>query len=105
MGLILFIEDTGEGMSKVDRMLHQIEIRGVLPRLKGIVVGHFSKYKEGECGFETMYDMLHEYLKGYDVPVCYDFPIGHHSGKNYPLVEGCRVRLKVTADGTQLDFR
>ena len=105
MGLILFIEDTGEGMSKVDRMLHQIEIRGVLPRLKGIVVGHFSKYKEGECGFETMYDMLHEYLKDYDVPVCYDFPIGHHSGKNYPLVEGCRVRLKVTADGTQLDFR
>ena len=49
--------------------------------------------------------VLHEYLKDYDVPVCYDFPIGHHSGKNYPLVEGCRVRLKVTADGTQLDFR
>lgn len=104
-GLILFFEDTGEGMSKVDRMLHQIEIRGILPRLKGIIVGHFSKYKEGESGFETMYDMLHEYLRHYDIPVCYDFPIGHHSGKNWPLVEGCRVRLTVTADGTQLDFR
>ena len=33
-GLILFFEDTGEGMSKVDRMLHQMEIRGVLPKLK-----------------------------------------------------------------------
>jgi muramoyltetrapeptide carboxypeptidase len=104
-GLILFFEDTGEGMSKVDRMLHQIEIRGILPRLKGIIVGHFSKYKEGESGFETMYDMLHEYLRHYDIPVCYDFPIGHHSGFNWPLVEGCRVRLTVTADGTQLDFR
>jgi muramoyltetrapeptide carboxypeptidase len=92
-------------MSKVDRMLHQIEIRGILPRLKGIIVGHFSKYKEGESGFETMYDMLHEYLRHYDIPVCYDFPIGHHSGFNWPLVEGCRVRLTVTADGTQLDFR
>ena len=93
------------GVTLIDRMLHQIEIRGILPRLKGIVVGHFSKYKEGESGFETMYDMLHEYLRHYDIPVCYDFPIGHHSGFNWPLVEGCRVRLTVTADGTQLDFR
>jgi muramoyltetrapeptide carboxypeptidase len=101
-GLILFIEDTGEGMTKVDRMLHQLEIRGVLSQLKGIIVGHFSKYKQPENDFADMYDMLHEYLQHYPVPVCYDFPIGHHSGYNYPLVEGCRVRLTVTAQGTQL---
>ena len=103
-GLILFIEDTGEGMTKVDRMLHQLEIRGVLSQLKGIIVGHFSKYKQPENDFADMYDMLHEYLQHYPVPVCYDFPIGHHSGYNYPLVEGCRVRLTVTAQGTQLTF-
>ena len=97
-GLILFIEDTGESMSKVDRMLHLLEIRGILPRLKGIIVGHFSKYKSPDNGFTDMYDMLHEYLQHYPVPVCYDFPVGHHSGKNYPLVEGCRIRLKVSTD-------
>ncbi len=101
-GLILFFEDTGEPMSKVDRMLHHLEIRGILPRLKGIIVGHFSKYKSPDNGFTDMYDMLHEYLQHYDIPVCYDFPVGHHSGKNYPLMEGCRVRLDVTDSGTSI---
>ena len=99
-GLILFIEDTGEGMSKVDRMLHQIEIRGILSKLKGIIVGHFSKYKCPENGFADMYDMLHEYLQHYDIPVCYDFPVGHHSGLNYPMVEGSRIVLSVGQDRT-----
>jgi len=101
-GLILFIEDTGESMSKVDRMLHHLGIRGILPRLKGIIVGHFSKYKSPDSGFTDMYDMLHEYLQHYDIPVCYDFPVGHHSGKNYPLVEGCRIRLIVGDGGTMI---
>lgn len=103
-GLILFIEDTHESMSKVDRMLHQLEIRGVLAKLKGIIVGHFSKYKSPENDFADMYDMLHEYLQHYDIPVCYDFPIGHHSQYNYPMVEGCLVRMKVGSDTTRIDF-
>ena len=103
-GLILFIEDTDESMTKVDRMLHLLEIRGILPKLKGIIVGHFSKYKSPENGFADMYEMLHEYLQHYPIPVCYDFPVGHHSGKNYPMVEGCRVNLKVGQDGTLIQF-
>lgn len=103
-GLILFIEDTQESMTKVDRMLHLIEIRGILPKLKGIIVGHFSKYKSPENGFADMYDMLHEYLQYYPIPVCYDFPVGHHSGYNFPMVEGCRVSLKVDGNGTQIVF-
>lgn len=101
-GLILFIEDTGESMSKVDRMLHHLEIRGILQRLKGIIVGHFSKYESPDSGFTDMYDMLHEYLQHYDIPVCYDFPIGHHSGRNPPMVEGCRIKFIVSDDGTSI---
>lgn len=103
-GLILFIEDTDESMSKVDRMLHQLEIRGILSKLNGIIVGHFSKYKYPESGFADMYEMLHEYLQHYNIPICYDFPVGHHSGWNYPMVEGCRVNLKVGQDGTLIQF-
>ena len=104
-GLILFIEDTNEEMNAVDRMLHQLEVRGILSRLRGIVVGHFSKYKAPENGFEDMYAMLHEYLRHLPIPVCYDFPSGHHSGLNLPLVEGCPVRLTVSEEGTTLEFR
>lgn len=103
-GLVLFIEDTNEPMAKVDRMLHLLEIRGILSKLRGIIVGHFSKYRSPENGFADMYHMLHEYLQHYDIPVCYDFPVGHHSGLNYPMVEGCRVQLTVGADGTQVEF-
>ena len=103
-GLILFMEDTHESMSKVDRLLHQMEIRGILPKLKGIIVGHFSKYKYPECDFADMYDMLHEYLQHYDIPVCYDFPVGHHSRYNFPMVTGCRVHLKVGQHDTRIEF-
>lgn len=104
-GLVLFIEDTNEAMPKVDRMLHLLEIRGILPKLKGIIVGQFSKYKSPENGFADMNDMLHYYLQGYpDIPVCYDFPAGHHSRLNLPLVEGCQVRLKTGKDGVEITF-
>ena len=98
------MEDTHESMSKVDRLLHQMEIRGILPKLKGIIVGHFSKYKYPECDFADMYDMLHEYLQHYDIPVCYDFPVGHHSRYNFPMVTGCRVHLKVGPNHTRIEF-
>ena len=54
-GIILFIEDTGEGMSKVDRMLHNIEIRGLQSNIRAIIVGQFNKYKHPENGFDDMY--------------------------------------------------
>ena len=101
--LILFIEDTDEEMTKVDRMLHNLEVRGVLQRLKGIIVGHFTSYKHPKNDFEDMNDMLHSYLRELDIPVCYGFPVGHKR-PNLPLIEGCRVRLTVSDNGTSLLF-
>ena len=101
--LILFIEDTDEEMTKVDRMLHHLEVRGVLQRLKGIIVGHFTDYKRPKNDFEDMNEMLHSYLSELDIPVCYGFPVGHKR-PNLPLIEGCRVRLEVSDAGTSLTF-
>lgn len=101
--LILFIEDTDEEMTKVDRMLHLLEIRGVLGRVKGIIVGHFTGYKREKNGFATMEHMLHEYLQHYPFPVSYGFPVGHKR-PNLPLIEGARVRLTVSNSGTRLVY-
>ncbi|MCR4810873.1 MAG: LD-carboxypeptidase [Prevotella sp.] len=101
--LILFIEDTGEEMTKVDRMLHLLEVRGVLHRLKGIIVGHFTDYERKKNDFEDMYEMLHSYLSELNIPVCYAFPVGHKR-PNLPMIEGCRVRLVVGPCGTTLQF-
>ena len=102
--IILFVEDTGEGMSKVDRMLHNIEVRGLMSHVRGIIVGQFTKYKHPENGFDDMNAMFHEYLQHYRIPVCYDFPVGHSHLRNFPLLVGSRATLEVTPEGSQLSF-
>ena len=102
--IILFMEDTGEGMSKVDRMLHNMEMRGLLSNVRGIIVGQFNKYKQPENGFEDMYAMLHEYLKHYNIPICYDFPVGHAHLRNFPLLTGAKATFEVTPEGVILRY-
>ena len=102
--IVLFVEDTGEGMSKVDRMLHNIEVRGLMPHVRGMIIGQFNKYKHPENGFDDMNAMFHEYLQHYRIPVCYDFPVGHSHLRNFPLLVGSRVTMEVTAEGTALTF-
>ena len=102
--IILFMEDTGEGMSKVDRMLHNMEMRGLISHVRGIIVGQFNKYKHPENGFEDMYAMLHEYMKHYQIPVCFDFPVGHAHLRNFPLLVGAKAILEVTTEGTLLKY-
>lgn len=102
--IILFLEDTSEGISKVDRMLHNIELRGLMSHVRGIIVGQFTKYKHPDGGFTDMNEMFHEYLQRYAIPVCYDFPVGHSHLRNFPLPVGCRATLDVNSEGTTLTF-
>lgn len=102
--IILFLEDTGESMTKVDRMLHNIEVRGLMPHIKGIIIGQFTSYKRPPNTFPDMYHMFHEYLRKYNIPVCYDFPVGHAHLRNFPLLVGSLVELEVTGAGTTLTF-
>lgn len=100
---ILFFEDVHENFTHVDRMIHQLQARGVLSRLKGIIVGKFKDYRR-EDGYTSMHDMLYDYLKDYKIPICYDFPTGHFERTNYPMIEGCPVTLDVQADSVALTF-
>ena len=102
--IILFIEDTGEGMSKVDRMLHNIEVRDLQSHIRAIIVGQFNKYKHPENGFDDMYAMLNEYLQHWHIPVCYNFLVGHAHLKNFPLLVGKNATLEVTQDGVVLRY-
>ena len=103
-GIILFIEDTGEGMSKVDRMLHNIEVRHLQSHIRAIIVGQFTKYKHPENGFDDMYSMLHEYLQHWHIPICYDFPTGHSHLRNFPLLTGAKATLEVGKEGVVLRY-
>lgn len=103
-GIILFLEDTNEGMSKVDRMLHNIEVRGLVPHIRGVIVGQFTKYKYPENGFDDMYSMLYEYMQHYGVPVCFDFPVGHAHLRNFPILTGAKAVLEVNEQEVVLHY-
>jgi muramoyltetrapeptide carboxypeptidase len=101
--IILFFEDVSESMARVNSMLQQLRLKGVLSHVKGIIVGRFTEY-EPSNGYTDMNEMLAETLNKYDIPVCYDFPASHDENWNYPLIEGCPATLNVTPEGVTLTF-
>lgn len=101
--IILFFEDVSESMSRVNSMLTQLKLKGVLRRVKGIIIGRFTDYSPS-YGYTDMNQMLHEYLGGYNIPICYDFPVSHDESHNLPMIEGCTAELSVDADSVTLKF-
>jgi len=100
----LFFEDVSENMQRVNTMLNQLRVKGVLGRVKGIIVGRFTDYTKPAGDYADMEQMLHDTLQGLGVPVCYDFPVSHDEDWNYPMIEGCPATLTVGLDEVTLTF-
>ncbi len=95
---VLFIEDIAEPVYKIERILYQLRLSGVLGRLRGLVVGQFTDYKPDENHPGGMEGMIRDAVADYDFPVAFNAPIGHVF-HNIPLIESARVTLKVNAEG------
>jgi muramoyltetrapeptide carboxypeptidase len=92
---ILFLEDVGEYLYNVDRMLRQLKRSGKLEKLEGLIIGGFTDGKDTERPFgQTVYEIIHEVVKEYDYPVCFGFPVSHEK-ENYALKVGVGYKLKV----------
>jgi muramoyltetrapeptide carboxypeptidase len=103
-GKILFIEDVGEYLYSVDRMLRMLDRAGKLKNLAGLVVGGFTDIKDNEIPFgQTVAQIVMDIVKDYNYPVCFDFPAGHISDNN-SLVLGRAVILKVDEKQASLRF-
>ncbi|MBA3673548.1 MAG: LD-carboxypeptidase [Chitinophagaceae bacterium] len=94
---ILFIEDIGEYIYNVDRMMYQLKRSGKLDKLAGLVVGKFSDMKDTELSFgQTAEEVIRDIIKEYDYPVCFNFPVSHDK-ENYALKIGVKYSLTVDA--------
>lgn len=78
-GAILFLEDVGEAEYRIDRMMNQLALAGILGRVAGIIFGQCTychidvpDYK----GF-SIPDILGQYFSPLGVPVFSDANIGH----------------------------
>ena len=94
-GRILFLEDVGEYLYNVDRMLHQLKRAGKLSRLAGLIIGGFTENKDTERPFgKSVYEIIHDVVKEYNYPICFDFPVSHEK-ENYALKVGAGYKLIV----------
>ncbi len=100
---ILFIEDIAERTYKIERMLYNLDMCGVLPRLAGLIVGQFTDFQEDPGMCTTMYEMIAARVAKYNYPVCFNFPIGHVT-ENHPIIEGADVTFIVAEQGCTLQF-
>ncbi len=108
-GIILYIEEVGERIHAVERMLMRLHQSGALSKLKGLIIGEFTDYKATK-DFETIEDMIHYWLKewGYyeldDFPILFEMPSGH-GDINYPLILNSPVTLTITEDFATLNWK
>ncbi len=77
-GAILFVEDVGEAPYRIDRLLGQLHLAGVLDRLAGFAFGQCSGCSPGPgYGALTLEEILHERLVPLGIPAFSGAYIGH----------------------------
>lgn len=104
-GRILFIEDVGEALYHIDRMMISLKRAGFFNNCKGVIVGDFRlKKNEGNPFGKSLEEIVLEAVEGTDFPVVFNFPAGHLDD-NRTLLLGSYVDMKVTKNKAGISFR
>ena len=95
-GRILFLEDVEEQLYRIDRMMTQLKLAGILAKVRGVVFGTCSQCGPGEgFGSLTLEEILDDHLKPLGVPVYSGAMIGHMD-KQFTIGEGVEVEMNAT---------
>lgn len=100
-GKILYLEDVGERIYAVDRMLSQLQLGGVLEQINGFIFGKCSDCEPGGAGGYgslTIEEVLDHYLKPLEIPAFSGTMIGHISD-NFTIPNGIQAEMNAE-DGT-----
>ena len=92
-GTLLVLEDVGEAVYRIDRMLSQLRLAGRFDRLAGVVVGHFTEVPvpsaDGAFGIE---EVLRHYFEPLGIPIAHGMPVGHIDAQ-WTVPMGVRARF------------
>jgi muramoyltetrapeptide carboxypeptidase len=96
-GCILFLEDVEEAPYRIDRMLTQLRLAGILQKARAVIWGNCTDCKPGEgFGSLTVTEVLKDHLQPLNVPVWQGAMIGHIE-KQFTLPVGIEVEVDATA--------
>jgi muramoyltetrapeptide carboxypeptidase len=77
-GALLFLEDVREQIYRIDRMLTQLALAGILRDVRGVVIGKCTRCDPGEgYGSLTLEEVFDDHLKPLGVPAWHGAMIGH----------------------------
>ena len=103
-GKILFIEDLGEYLYHIDRMLISLKRAGYFDNCKGLIVGDFTDMRKNTTPFgRNIKELILDIVREYDFPVSFGFPAGHGE-KNYPMILGREINLEVSKQQSTINF-
>jgi len=92
-GVILFLEDCGEELSRIDRMFIHLKRMSVLDNIGGLMLGEFSDLGDTGRPFGFSFeDVIRTHLSGADIPVIMNAPFGH-GAKLSPIAVGAEATL------------
>jgi muramoyltetrapeptide carboxypeptidase len=91
-GAVLFLEDVNERPYKIDRMLMQLRLSGVLARAHAVVFGEMRGCDEAGGGMRAR-DVIAGALADFPGPILFGFPSGHTTGPCWTLPLGVGVHV------------
>jgi len=104
-GKILFLEDVGEYLYHIDRMIISLKRAGFFNNIAGLIIGNFSKIEDNEIPFGiTIEKMITDISKNYSFPICFDFPAGH-TKENFPIPLGIKTKMIVDDKASKFNFK
>ena len=99
---ILFLEDVDEAPYRIDRMLTQLKLAGVLGRIRGFVWGTCTRCNPGEgFGSLTITDILDDHIKPLGIPAYQGAMIGHIN-RQFTLPVGIEVEIDAAAGSIRM---
>jgi muramoyltetrapeptide carboxypeptidase len=77
-GHILFIEDVGENIYRIDRMITHLKVAGILDKLSGFIFGQCTNcLPDGDYASLTLEQVLNDHIKPLGIPAWFGAQIGH----------------------------
>lgn len=91
-GCVLFLEDVNERPYRLDRLLTQLQLAGILGRARALVFGEMRACDEAN-GRGSALDVIRGLTTRCEGPIITGFPSGHTTGPSWTLPLGVRVRV------------
>lgn len=98
-GALLFLEDIGESVYRIDRMLTHLKMAGILDEISGLIFGKCTECSSGPNSLE-LDEVLNHHIKPLDIPAYYGAMISHEDNN-------ITIPIGITAvmDAERMTFR